>query len=174
MDRTQIQNQIKSNKPHKRLPEWAKRPLGRPSVLHELKSTLRKRGLSTVCESARCPNIGECFSKPTATFMILGSVCTRKCTFCNVTKNEQAQKTDSNEPENIALTSFEMGLKHVVVTSVTRDDLSDGGASHFASTIKALRDKISGISVEVLTPDFNGVKSSLEKVFLARPNIFNH
>jgi len=139
-----------------------------------MKEVLRKRNLHTVCESARCPNIGECFSKPTATFMILGDVCTRTCGFCSIDKGLKPLNVDPQEPGNIAITAKELGLRHVVLTSVTRDDLSDGGAGQFALTIKAIRDTISGILVEVLTPDFSGDERSLTTVFEARPDIFNH
>jgi lipoyl synthase len=139
-----------------------------------MKSILRKRNLHTVCESARCPNIGECFSKPTATFMILGDVCTRTCGFCSIDKNAKPLHVDSDEPGNIALTAKELGLKHVVITSVTRDDLPGGGADQFALTIKAIKDTIFGILVEVLTPDFKGDFKALSVVLEARPDIFNH
>ncbi len=158
----------------KRLPPWAKKPLGPASSLHEMKSILRKRNLHTVCESARCPNIGECFTKPTATFMILGDVCTRICGFCSIDKGKDPLKVDPHEPANIALTAKELGLKHVVITSVTRDDLPGGGAGQFALTIKAIKDNISGILVEVLTPDFEGDEEALKVVLDARPDIFNH
>ena len=158
----------------KRLPSWAKKTLGPASALHEMKAILRKRNLHTVCESARCPNIGECFSKPTATFMILGDVCTRTCGFCSIDKGATPLLVDPHEPMNIAITAKELGLKHVVVTSVTRDDLPDGGAGQFALTIKAIRDNISRILIEVLTPDFNGDEGALTSVFEARPDIFNH
>lgn len=158
----------------KRLPSWAKKTLGPLGALHEMKSILRKRNLHTVCESARCPNIGECFSKPTATFLILGDVCTRKCRFCSVDKKAHPLAVDPQEPANIALTAKELGLKHVVVTSVTRDDLPDGGAGQFALTIKAIRDNISRILIEVLTPDFRGDEGALAVVLEARPDIFNH
>ncbi len=157
-----------------RLPSWAKKKLGPQSALHTMKEVLRKRNLHTVCESARCPNIGECFSKPTATFMILGDVCTRTCGFCSIDKGLKPLKVDPDEPANIAITAKELGLRHVVITSVTRDDLADGGAGQFALTIKAIRDTISGILVEVLTPDFKGDERSLKTVFDARPDIFNH
>ncbi|TAN60253.1 lipoyl synthase [bacterium] len=156
----------------KRLPEWAKKTLGQPSAIHGVKAVLRKRNLHTVCESARCPNIGECFSKPTATFMILGDVCTRTCGFCSIDKGRTPLTVAPDEPLNIALTAKELGLKHVVVTSVTRDDLPDKGSGQFALTIKAIKDNISNILVEVLTPDFTGV--DLERVLLAGPDIFNH
>ena len=139
-----------------------------------MKSILRKRNLHTVCESARCPNIGECFSKPTATFLILGDVCTRTCVFCSVDKKARPLAVDPEEPMNIALTAKELNLKHVVVTSVTRDDLPDGGAGQFALTIKAIRDNISRILIEVLTPDFRGDEGALAVVLEARPDIFNH
>lgn len=158
----------------KRLPPWAKKRLGPASSLHEMKSILRKRNLHTVCESARCPNIGECFSKPTATFMILGDVCTRACGFCSIDKAAKPLLVDPDEPQNIAVTALELGLKHVVITSVTRDDLPEGGAAQFALTIKAIKDNISGILVEVLTPDFRGDFKALSTVLEARPDIFNH
>jgi lipoic acid synthetase len=158
----------------KRLPSWAKKTLGPASKLHEMKSILRKRNLHTVCESARCPNIGECFSKPTATFLILGDVCTRTCRFCSVDKKAHPLTVDPEEPMNIAITAKELNLKHVVVTSVTRDDLPDGGAGQFALTIKAIRDNISSILIEVLTPDFRGDEGALAVVLEARPDIFNH
>jgi lipoic acid synthetase len=158
----------------KRLPPWAKRPLGQLSMLHEMKAILRKRNLHTVCESARCPNIGECFSKPTVTFMILGNVCTRNCGFCGVEKSGPPLAVDPDEPGNIALTAKELGLRHVVITSVTRDDLTDGGAMQFALTIKAIRDTISNILIEVLTPDFMGNTGALDLVLGAGPDIFNH
>lgn len=157
-----------------RLPTWAKKRLGRPAELHHIKAILRDKNLNTVCESARCPNIGECFAKPTATFMIMGSLCTRRCGFCAVDKSAPPSALDPHEPGNIAEVSAKLGLKHVVITSVTRDDLPDGGASQFALTIRAIKDKIFDISVEVLVPDFNGDRSSLLTVFKAGPDIFNH
>jgi len=157
-----------------RLPVWAKKKLGRPGELHHIKAILRKRNLNTVCESARCPNIGECFSKPTATFMIMGSLCTRRCGFCAVDKSAPPPALDPDEPDNIAHVTAELGLRHVVITSVTRDDLPDGGATQFALTIRAIKDKISDISVEVLVPDFKGESAALEIVFEAAPHIFNH
>jgi len=158
----------------KRLPPWAKKRLGPSAGLHRMKAILRERNLHTVCESARCPNIGECFSKPTATFMILGDVCTRGCGFCSIKKSSPPGIPDPLEPLNVALTAGELGLKHVVITSVTRDDLPDGGSGQFALTIRAIKDNISSISVEVLTPDFNGVEEDLMRVMEAGPDIFNH
>lgn len=158
----------------KRLPEWLKKPAGPLGRLHAMKKVLRERGLHTVCESARCPNIGECFTKPTATFLILGDVCTRRCGFCAVDKLNAPTALDPDEPGNVALAARELGLKHAVVTSVTRDDLADGGAGQFALTIRALKDTISGIFVEVLTPDFEADFKALDLVLDARPHIFNH
>jgi len=157
-----------------RLPEWLKRPIGSSIRQHDVKSLLRRRKLNTVCESARCPNIGECFAKPTATFMILGTVCSRRCGFCNVEKGLETATVDMDEPINVADAVMEMGLKHVVITSVTRDDLVDGGASQFALTIAAIRDTMPLVSIEVLIPDFKGERHALDLVFDARPDILNH
>jgi lipoic acid synthetase len=157
-----------------RLPEWARKKLGHPGALHRTKKILRDRGLNTVCESARCPNIGECFTKPTATFLILGAICTRTCGFCSVEKGVEPTPLDAGEPSNIADAALELGLKHVVLTSVTRDDLADGGAGHFALSIEALKAKLPGITIEVLTPDFKGVSADLVTVLDAGPDIFNH
>ena len=124
--------------PMSRLPEWLQKKSISHDVTYNLKSTLRERHLHTVCESAKCPNIGECFKKPTATFMILGDTCTRNCKFCNVKKGIPLPP-DENEPKLIAQTSLEMNLKHIVITSVDRDDLSDGGVSQFVKTIREIR-----------------------------------
>ena len=157
-----------------RLPPWMKKPLGPQEPIHRMKRILRRRGLHTVCESARCPNLGECFSKPTATFLILGDACTRRCSFCAVDNSVSPAPLDPAEPANVAGAVKELGLNHVVVTSVTRDDLTDGGAAQFALTIRAIKDTIPGILVEVLTPDFNGVERSVRAVLEAGPDIFNH
>jgi lipoic acid synthetase len=148
--------------------------MGRPRALHDVKAVLRRLNLNTVCESARCPNIGECFSRPTATFMILGGVCTRGCGFCSVPKLCPPMPVDPLEPGNVALAAEELRLRHVVITSVTRDDLADGGSEQFALTIRAVKDRIPGISVEVLTPDFNGSAGCLGTVLDAGPDVFNH
>ncbi|MEK7880865.1 MAG: lipoyl synthase, partial [Deltaproteobacteria bacterium] len=169
-----MSNHTTENAKKTRLPSHLRRPLGRPADLHAMKSILRRRGLHTVCESARCPNIGECFSKPTATFMILGNCCTRRCGVCSGEKARERLSPDPNEPGNIALTAKELGLKHVVVTSVTRDDLPLGGAEQFALTIRALRDNNTKILIEVLTPDFSGNTEALKAVLDAGPDIFNH
>lgn len=161
-----------------RLPEWIKvksyieDPLRRAG-LHNTKSILRNYGLSTVCEEAKCPNRGECFSKPTAAFMILGSACTRNCGFCAVEYSKPGP-LDNDEPEKVATAAKEMGLKYVVITSVTRDDIKDGGASHFAKTVSAVRKHLPAAKVEVLTPDFRGNKDSLKTVLDSRPDVYNH
>ena len=153
---------------NKRLPPWMKKSV-KDLRSHDVKRLLRKGNLHTVCESAKCPNIFECFSKPTATFMILGNVCTRHCGFCAVLKGKPLP-LNSLEPEEIAKAAEEMKLKHVVITSVTRDDLEDGGAKQFALTIDAIREINPDISIEILTPDFDPRKV-LER---SKPDIFNH
>lgn len=154
-----------------RLPDWIK--VRRGTDLHETKQLLRKHHVSTVCEEARCPNSGVCFSKPTATFMILGSSCTRNCGFCSI-GHSGPEPVSEEEPDNIARASAEMRLKYVVLTSVTRDDLPDGGAGHFARTIRAVRDSLPSCKIEVLTPDFRGDTLSLKTVLNAGPDVFNH
>jgi lipoic acid synthetase len=153
-----------------RLPDWIKT---RSSDLHSVKKILRHHGLSTVCEEARCPNKGICFSKPTATFMILGDVCSRNCGFCSVKKGIP-NNIDPDEPEKIAEAAASMELRYVVITSVTRDDLPDGGSSQFAKSIYALRRKMPDIKIEVLTPDFKGDVKALKKIIDASPDVFNH
>jgi lipoic acid synthetase len=153
-----------------RLPEWIKT---KASGLHGTKTLLRSHGLYTVCEEARCPNKGHCFSKPTATFMILGDHCTRDCGFCSV-KSGTPSFVDAEEPERVAEAAHEMGLGYVVITSVTRDDLPDGGALQFAETIRAVKKKLPDTKVEVLTPDFRGDVNSLKTVLDSRPDVFNH
>lgn len=153
-----------------RIPDWIKTG---SSDLHGVKKILRHHGLSTVCEEARCPNKGICFSKPTATFLILGDVCSRNCGFCSVKKGIP-NNVDPDEPEKIAKAAQEMGLRYVVITSVTRDDLPDGGSSQFAKTIYELRRKIPDIKIEVLTPDFRGDIDALKKIVDASPDVFNH
>jgi lipoyl synthase len=154
-----------------RLPDWIRTKSLAGS--RDTKNLLRRYNLSTVCEEARCPNRAECFSKPTATFMILGSNCTRNCGFCSVSSSVP-DPVDNHEPENIALAAEELRLKYVVVTSVTRDDLADGGAGQFAKTVHALKKRIPGIKIEVLTPDFQGRESSLRTVLESGPDVFNH
>jgi lipoic acid synthetase len=154
-----------------RLPDWIRTKSS--TGLHNTKQILRGHGLSTVCEEARCPNIGVCFSKPTATFMILGSNCTRNCGFCSV-ESAHPQPVEEDEPERVAMAAREMGLRYVVITSVTRDDLPDGGAQQFARTVTALRKSLPGTKIEVLTPDFRGDEDSLRTVLNSEPDVFNH
>ena len=159
-----------------RIPRWSTKRIKLNSSLHRTKGLLRDLRLNTVCESARCPNISDCFSKPTATFMILGNVCSRQCSFCSVEKGAP-MPPDKSEPERIAEAVKRLGLRHVVITSVTRDDLPDNGAGHFAEVIKELskiQDSRFKIQIEVLTPDFNGSIDALKKVVAAGPHIFNH
>jgi len=154
-------------------PEWLKvrMPSGKNYV--ELKTLMRDLDLHTVCEEARCPNIGECWGHRTATFMILGDTCTRACGFCAV-KTGRPGTLDLLEPMRVASAVEKMGLKHVVVTSVNRDDVPDGGSKIFAATIRKIRERVPDCTVEVLTPDFEGVRSSLETLLAARPDVFNH
>jgi lipoic acid synthetase len=139
-----------------------------------MRNLLQRHGLNTVCQGALCPNQGECFGQGTATFLILGKTCTRNCTFCAIPTEDRPPAPDPDEARRIARASAELGLKHVVITSVTRDDLEDGGALHFAATVRALREINPGIIVEVLIPDFRGSAEALEKVMDSRPDILNH
>lgn len=154
-------------------PDWirVKAPVSRE--YQNTRDLMREKKLNTVCEEAACPNIGECWAKKHATVMILGSVCTRACRFCNI-KTGRPDLLDPHEPERVAEAMAEMGLHHVVVTSVDRDDLDDGGANHFAETIQQIRNKSPGTTIEVLTPDFLRKEGALEIVVEARPDVFNH
>jgi lipoic acid synthetase len=157
-----------------RRPDWltVKLPIG--DGYAQVKSLMRGLDLVTVCEEARCPNIAECWSHGTATFMILGEVCTRACAFCAVTSGKRGGDVDADEPRRVGEAVARMGLAHAVVTSVDRDDLPDFGAGLFAQTIAEIRRQAPGTTIEVLTPDFNGRLESLEVVMAARPEIFNH
>lgn len=156
-----------------RLPEWLKKRIPSPETVQLVDGMMRGAKLHTVCESARCPNLGECWSKQTATFMILGDICTRNCGFCAI-KVGRPLEVDADEPRRLAETARQMGLKHVVVTSVARDELPDEGSGHFAATILALREAIPGVIVEVLTPDFKGKRWCIRRVVEAHPDIYNH
>ena len=156
-----------------RMPEWLRRPLRCGPVLREVENTLSSERLNTVCDGARCPNRSECYSAGTATFMILGDVCTRDCGFCAVSGGMPAPPR-RDEPDAVARAARKMGLTHVVVTSVTRDDLPDGGASHFARTVEALRSGVPGATVEVLVPDFVGDQGAIDAVIASGPDVFNH
>jgi lipoic acid synthetase len=156
----------------RRLPRWLKRNVPLGNANHFTASLLEELRLETVCDNAKCPNRMECYSQKTATFMILGAVCTRPCGFCSVAKGK-TQALELDEPERVAEASLRLGLKHVVITSVTRDDLPDGGAEHFYQSVLAVRAK-TGAAVEVLTPDFLGKPGAIERVVAASPEVFNH
>lgn len=155
-----------------RLPRWLKRNVPLGNANHFTARLLEELRLETVCDNARCPNRMECYSQRTATFMILGNVCTRPCGFCAVAKGK-TQALEDDEPDRVAEAAFRLGLKHVVITSVTRDDLPDGGAEHFYRTVLAVRQRC-GAAVEVLTPDFIAQPEALDRVAAARPEVFNH
>ncbi len=159
------------------MPAWARKSPTHFESLHALKTDLRRLNLHTVCESARCPNIHECFHRGAATFMILGNLCTRGCGFCSVPKGSPAKQDmqlDPEEPENIARMAARMNLRYVVITSVNRDDLADGGSHHFAFTVRQVRRALPDARVEVLTPDFCGDVESVARVLDAGPHVFNH
>lgn len=156
-----------------RLPPWLKRQTGKGCGVRTVKGILRKNSLHTVCEEARCPNLGECFEKRQATFLILGDRCTRNCGFCSISCAPPAPP-DPGEPVRIADAVTKMGLNYVVVTSVTRDDLPDGGAEYFAETIIEIKKTGDDIGIEVLTPDFGGDLNAVEKVCKAGPRVYNH
>ena len=160
-----------------RLPEWARRGKTHYQSLNQLKRGLRGLNLHTVCEEARCPNIHECFDRGAATFMILGERCTRGCGFCSVQKlnpRKHAVELDAAEPANVARMALQMKLRYVVITSVNRDDLEDGGSHHFARTVREVRQALPEARVEVLTPDFCGDLAAVERVLDAAPHVFNH
>ena len=157
-----------------RKPAWIRAGLTGTKEVMRLKSLLRENGLHTVCEEANCPNIGECFRSGTATFMIMGDICTRRCPFCDV-GHGRPHPLDPEEPPNLARTISRMGLRYVVITSVDRDDLRDGGASHFVACIEATRAQNPAIQIEILTPDFRGrMDRALEVLAAAPPDVFNH
>jgi lipoic acid synthetase len=156
-----------------RKPEWLRRKIQGSHVSSEVYNIIDELSLNTVCKEANCPNKMECFNRSTATFMILGKVCTRNCTFCNVTKGE-TEALDPHEPHKVALAVEKLKLKHAVITSVTRDDLQDGGAGHFAEVVQEIRKRNRAITVEVLIPDFDGNEAALEKVIASKPDIINH
>lgn len=156
-----------------RKPAWLKRRLPTGEGYAHVRELIESGRLHTVCQEARCPNIWECFSQRTATFLIMGERCTRNCRFCSV-HSGTPEPLDPGEPGRVAAAAAEMGLKYVVVTSVTRDDLSDGGAAHFAATIRAIRERIPGAEIEVLIPDLQGDPAALRTVLEARPDVLNH
>ena len=157
----------------RRLPPWLVPAARKRLQLADLGRKLAGMGVHTVCESARCPNLGECFGRGSATFMILGDVCSRNCRFCAVDHGEPGP-VDPEEPRRMAEAAEMLGLRHVVVTSVTRDDLPDGGATHFAHTVRAVRERLPGATVEVLVPDLQGDREALRTVLEAGPEVLNH
>ena len=155
-----------------RLPEYLKRPIIDTEKTKTVRRILRTKCLNTVCEGARCPNKSECYSRNTATFLIMGNVCTRNCRYCNIS-TARPEPLDLNEPKHVAEAIKELGLKYAVITSVTRDDLTDGGAEHFKNCIDEIR-KISDAKIEILTPDFKNKKEALDLIIKANPEVFNH
>ena len=171
MSALNIIEQVPPSERRRRLPKWLKRPLPQPGMQFT-GNVISDLGLETICESAKCPNRTECWSKRTATFMILGNVCTRPCGFCSVASGK-TEALQADEPDRVAEAAHRLKLKHVVITSVTRDDLPDGGADHFYRSVLAVRNR-TGAAVEVLTPDFLGDVDAIDRVIAARPDIFNH
>ena len=158
---------------HNRLPDYLKRPIIDTDKTRTVRRILKTKCLNTVCENARCPNKNECYTKNTATFLIMGNNCTRNCRYCNITC-ARPEPLDLNEPFHVAEAVKDLGLKYAVITSVTRDDLPDGGAEHFANCIYEIRKISPDVKIEILTPDFKGNKNSLDTIIKARPDVFNH
>ncbi len=174
--RPKLRHPEKAHRPDQevlRKPEWIRVKAPVSKGYSETREIVRSHGLVTVCEEAGCPNIGECWDKKHATFMIMGEICTRACAFCNVATG-RPEALDRSEPESVARAVAKMGLNHVVITSVDRDDLEDGGAQHFAEVIHAIRAHAPGTTIEILTPDFLRKEGALETVVAARPDVFNH
>ncbi len=171
-----VRHPEKANRPDnpiQRKPDWIRVKAPNHPIYHETRALMRENRLVTVCEEAACPNIGECWSQRHATMMIMGDTCTRACSFCNV-RTGQPEALDADEPRRVADAVAKLGLRHVVITSVDRDDLRDGGAAHFAAVIRALRAAAPDTTIEVLTPDFLRKPGGLEVVAEARPDVFNH
>ena len=171
MSQLEIITDVPKPRPQRRLPRWLKRPMPQPGMAYT-SGVISDLKLETVCESAKCPNRTECWSQQTATFMILGNVCTRPCGFCSVPKGK-TETVELDEPQRVAEAAERLGLAHVVITSVTRDDLPDGGADHFYRCVKAVRER-TGAAVEVLVPDFLGDTAAIDRVIEAEPDVFNH
>ncbi|MBI4357509.1 MAG: lipoyl synthase [Gammaproteobacteria bacterium] len=165
---------IEPGEPPLRKPEWIRIKIPSSSKITELKTNFRENRLHTVCEEAACPNLSECFSHGIATFLIMGDICTRRCTFCDIAHGKPAH-LDEEEPKKLAETIAQMQLKYVVITSVDRDDLRDGGASHFVRCLKAIRNRTPPIHIEILVPDFRGkIEAALDILATFPPNVFNH
>ena len=174
--KSRVRHPEKEHKPDnevRKKPSWIRVKAGGSKVYEETRKIVKENGLVTVCEEAGCPNIGECWDKKHATMMIMGETCTRACAFCNV-RTGMPNPLDPNEPENVAIAVEKLGLKHVVITSVDRDDLDDGGAQHFVETIEAIRKHSPDTTIEILTPDFLRKEGALETVVAAKPDVFNH
>ncbi|MBR9976687.1 MAG: lipoyl synthase, partial [Bacteroidetes bacterium] len=163
----------KNRRERARRPDWLKIKVPLGTTFSEVRKLVDKQRLNTVCEDARCPNMAECWDRGTATFMILGDICTRSCGFCSV-KTGRPLTLDTDEPRRVAEAVEQMGLRHAVITSVNRDELGDGGADIFAETIRAIRERLPGCRIEVLTPDFQGKHDAIQTVIDAGPDIFNH
>ena len=163
----------RADNPIQRKPDWIRVKAPTSAIYHETRALMREQKLATVCEEASCPNIGECWSQRHATMMICGEICTRGCSFCNVATGVPAA-LDADEPRRVAEAVATLGLRHVVITSVDRDDVADGGAAHFVATIAAVRRASPGTTVEILTPDFLRKAGAIETVAQARPDVFNH
>ena len=157
----------------KRLPEYLKRPIIDTETTRTVRRVLKTNCLNTVCENARCPNKNECYTKNTATFLIMGNVCTRNCRYCNI-GCEKPLPLDEDEPKRVAKAVFDLKLKYSVITSVTRDDLPDGGAGHFCNCIREIRKLSPDVKIEILTPDFKGDTTALDRIIEAKPDVFNH
>jgi lipoic acid synthetase len=157
-----------------RRPAWLKIRFSAGREYRQVREIIEQEGLHTVCRSARCPNMGDCWSRKTATFMILGNICTRNCRFCAVAKGKPSSRPDVGEPQRVADAVKRLALRHAVITSVSRDDLEDGGSQLFVNTIRSIRKNVPGCSIEVLVPDFNGNQLALSSVMKARPDILNH
>ena len=156
-----------------RLPEFLKRPIIDTDTTKNVRKILKQNCLNTVCENARCPNKNECYTKNTATFLIMGNVCTRNCKYCNISC-QKPEPLNPEEPKNIAKAVKDLGLRYCVITSVTRDDLPDGGAEHFSNCISEIKNLTPNVKIEILTPDFKGKKESLDIIINSNPDVFNH
>ncbi len=167
------EKQHRPDNPIARKPSWIRVKAPTHPVYHETRALMREKNLTTVCEEAACPNIGECWSQRHATMMIMGEICTRACSFCNVSTG-LPKALDTDEPRRVAEAVAQLGLRHVVITSVDRDDVADGGAAHFAAVIAAVRQAAAETTIEILTPDFLRKPGAIEVVTRARPDVFNH
>jgi lipoic acid synthetase len=168
-----VSNEIKTGPRPTRFPPWLRKRIPAGGEAAEVRRLLAELGLATVCSSAHCPNLPECYARGTATFLILGDSCTRSCRFCAIQRRPPGPLRD-DEPEAVAEAAARLHLRHVVITSVTRDDLADGGARHFARTIRAVRERLPQAVIEVLTPDFRGDAAAIDAVLDAQPDLFNH